>query len=69
MKTKKGSIVSSSGKGYDAVLTDVVHLIEAARRAAARSVNAVMTATYWAIGRRIVEHEQHGRRRAEYGPP
>ncbi|MCY7275753.1 MAG: PDDEXK nuclease domain-containing protein [Phormidesmis sp. CAN_BIN44] len=41
--------------------------MEAARRAAARSVNAVMTATYWEIGRRIVELEQRGESRAEYG--
>jgi hypothetical protein len=53
--------------GYDAVLADVVRLVEAARRMVARSVNAVMTATYWAIGRRIVLAEQGGRRRAEYG--
>jgi hypothetical protein len=26
-----------------------------------------MTPTYWEIGRRIVESEQRGRRRAEYG--
>lgn len=26
-----------------------------------------MTATYWTIGRRIVEQEQHGRARADYG--
>src|SRR3990167_3142829 len=26
-----------------------------------------MTATYWEIGRRIVEHEQRGVKRAEYG--
>jgi hypothetical protein len=48
-------------------LTDVVRLIESARRAAARSVNAVMTATYWAIGRNIVEEEQRGAARAGYG--
>ena len=39
----------------------------ASRRASARSVNAIMTATYWEIGRRIVECEQAGERRAEYG--
>jgi hypothetical protein len=33
----------------------------------ARSVNAIMTATYWEIGRRIVEYELHGVDRAEYG--
>lgn len=32
----------------------------------ARSVNAIMTATYWEIGRRIFEIEQKGEQRAEY---
>jgi predicted nuclease of restriction endonuclease-like (RecB) superfamily len=52
---------------YQAVLADVSGLLESARRAAARSVNAVMTATYWAVGRRIVEFEQEGADRAAYG--
>jgi predicted nuclease of restriction endonuclease-like (RecB) superfamily len=30
-------------------------------------INALMTATYWEIGRRLVEFEQGGRERAEYG--
>ena len=33
----------------------------------ARTINAVMTATYWEIGRRIVEVEQRGGQRADYG--
>ncbi|MDY6937295.1 MAG: PDDEXK nuclease domain-containing protein [Cyanobacteriota bacterium] len=41
--------------------------MEASRRQVARSINSVMTATYWAIGQRIVEFEQEGERRAEYG--
>ena len=49
------------------MLADVTAVIDAARHRAARSVNAIMTATYWAIGRRIVEHEQQGSPRAEYG--
>ncbi len=52
---------------YDRVLTEVVYLLEAARSTAARSINAVMTATYWEIGRCIVEEEQGGKRRAGYG--
>ena len=52
---------------YAAVHTDIVALLEAARHAAARSVNALMTASYWEIGRRIVEFEQGGKQRAEYG--
>jgi DUF1016 N-terminal domain len=53
--------------GYQAVLADVSDLLESARRAAARSVNSVMTITYWKVGRRIVEDEQGGKRRADYG--
>jgi predicted nuclease of restriction endonuclease-like (RecB) superfamily len=53
--------------GYEDLFADVVRVIEDARRAAARSVNIVMTATYWLVGRRIVEQEQGGRARAGYG--
>ena len=66
-RTRTTAITPVPMVGYDAILTDVVRLLETARRAAARTVNAVMTATYWEIGRRIVEYEQAGARRAEYG--
>jgi len=52
---------------YARVLTGVVELLEQARRASARAINVFMTATYWEIGRRIVECEQRGEERAEYG--
>jgi hypothetical protein len=52
---------------YGRVRAGIVALLEAARHAAARSVNALMTATYWEIGRRIVEFEQGGQERAAYG--
>ena len=52
---------------YEAVFGDVSKIIDAARESAARSVNAAMTAAYWLIGRRIVEFEQSGEERAEYG--
>lgn len=52
---------------YGDVHTGIVELLEAARHAAARSINALMTASYWEIGRRIVEFEQGGAERAEYG--
>ena len=60
----KNTLVTES---YDGLLRGVVHLFEEARKTSARSVNAIMTATYWEIGRRIVEHEQEGKRRANYG--
>lgn len=52
---------------YDATLTDVADILDAARSAAARSVNSIITAAYWLVGRRIVEYEQGGAERAEYG--
>lgn len=52
---------------YAAVHADIIALLETARRAVARSVNAVMTATYWAVGQRVVECEQGGQERAAYG--
>jgi predicted nuclease of restriction endonuclease-like (RecB) superfamily len=59
--------LSAISTGYDDVLLGVVDLLESARRTSARAVNAIMTAAYWEIGRRIVECEQGGKEQAEYG--
>lgn len=52
---------------YDSILGDISNVIHVTRRSAARSVNSIITAAYWLIGRRIVEFEQAGEKRAEYG--
>ena len=57
----------SHDASYRAVCGDVSKIIDVARESAARSVNAAMTAAYWLVGRRIVEFEQSGGERAEYG--
>ena len=54
-------------ENYHNIRTGIVELLKAARSAAARNVNSIMTATYWEIGRRIVMLEQGGEHRAEYG--
>lgn len=54
-------------KDYEGMLSNMLELVEAARRCSARAVNSIMTATYWEIGRRIVEFEQGGKKRAGYG--
>ena len=61
---KRSEIVTDN---YKDLLKDVSTLLEAGRRGAARSVNTIMAVTYWHVGKRIVEHEQGGRKRAEYG--
>ena len=57
----------AGGEPYRGLVGGIEALLEQARRASARAVNAVMTATYWEIGRRIVEYEQGGKARADYG--
>ena len=54
-------------ENYNKIRAGIVELLKTARSAAARNVNALMTATYWEIGRRIVQSEQAGEKRAEYG--
>lgn len=51
----------------ESILQEVSAIISVARGAAARSVNAVITASYWLIGHRIVVFEQSGDERAKYG--
>ena len=63
----KESAFGEENAPYDAVFGDVAKIIDAARESAVRSVNAAMTAAYWLIGRRIVQFEQSGEERAEYG--
>src|SRR6266481_1372536 len=67
MKSAKKRPLVLRSQDYDAMLDRVVRLIDESRRTSARTVNAVMTATYWLIGRHIVEFEQQGKTRAEYG--
>ena len=64
---EKTATTSGLDAPYRAVFGDVSKIIDAARESAARSVNAAMTAAYWLTGRRIVEFEQSGGERAEYG--
>lgn len=57
----------STRAGYNAWSGGITALLDESRLHAARSVNAILTATYWEIGRRIVEFEQQGELRAGYG--
>lgn len=49
------------------VFKQVVELLQNARQQVLRTVNSTMTITYFEIGRIIVEEEQNGKDRAEYG--
>ncbi|MCK7555794.1 PDDEXK nuclease domain-containing protein [Chitinophaga sedimenti] len=48
-------------------VSDIKQLLHTARNAACRAVNVAMVHAYWGIGKRIVEEEQKGADRADYG--
>ena len=49
------------------LVDDVKQIVEHGMQEAYRSVNSISILTYWNVGKRIVEEEQHGENRAEYG--
>ena len=57
----------SESEEFRTLLGELRSLIRSARRAVARSVDTLQVLTNLEIGRRIVEHEQQGEKRAEYG--
>ncbi len=52
---------------YKKLLADIGFTIEAARQHAVKVINLSLVKANWEIGRHIVEFEQHGLQRAEYG--
>ena len=52
---------------YQILLNDVRKIIEAGRKEAYIAINQAAVFTYWNIGEKIVEEEQNGQSRAEYG--
>ena len=52
---------------YNELLDSIGLTIEQARQNAIKAVNTELVKANWEIGRHIVEFEQHGQERAEYG--
>ena len=49
------------------IVNDIRRIIDESRYAAYSAVNSIAVQTYWNIGKKIVEEEQHGQDRADYG--
>ncbi len=64
MKEKPTSI---SNKEKVPLYERIRQILESARTNVARTVNTTQVVANWLIGREIVEEEQKGQRRAEYG--
>ena len=54
-------------QGLNKLYADVSEILANARKRAYTAVNFAMVESYWLIGQQIVEHEQHGEARADYG--
>ncbi len=48
-------------------IAEIKQILAQARQRAYAAVNTAMVEAYWLVGRRIVEEEQNGKERAEYG--
>lgn len=51
----------------DQLIGSIAQVIQQARSQVRQTVNSAMVQSYWEIGRLLVEHEQQGKERAEYG--
>ena len=60
-------VLAANNPEYDALLQHVGDTLEKGRKSVVNAVNSLMVRTYWEIGRQIVEYEQHGNEKAEYG--
>jgi predicted nuclease of restriction endonuclease-like (RecB) superfamily len=67
MTNQEQNTISPADNIYRQFSEDIFGLLENARRSAGRAVNVILAASYWEIGRRIVEFEQKGKKRAKYG--
>ena len=66
MEEKNKDIVID-GQQETLLFQDVCSIIEHGRQQAYGSVSHIAIATYWNVGKRIVEEEQNGEKRAAYG--
>jgi len=64
---KAGLHIATTSENETAFFADVSRILAEGRHKAHMAVNFSMVETYWNIGRRIVEQEQHGKERANYG--
>ncbi|MBV1878924.1 MAG: DUF1016 family protein [Pseudomonadales bacterium] len=63
--TKNKGVADLSGP--NSLFEQALQIVEQARNQVKQTVNSQMVQAYWQIGRLIVEHEQQGQARAEYG--
>jgi hypothetical protein len=53
--------------GHDEVIAGMSELLNRARHSAAQTINVILTAAHWEVGRRSVKFEQGGQVQAAHG--
>ncbi len=61
------ALASLDTKRIDSIFNRIVNHIDSAQARIASTINTEMVHTYWLIGKEIVEEEQGGKKRAQYG--
>ncbi|MCD7808844.1 MAG: DUF1016 N-terminal domain-containing protein, partial [Erysipelotrichaceae bacterium] len=56
-----------NNQNFNELITDIEILVKNSRENVSVQINNTITQTYWTIGKYIVEFEQDGNHRAEYG--
>ena len=67
LKISEKTVITTSYAKTDNIIEDIRTIIQSARSGAYDALNAVIIRKNWLIGKRIVEEEQQGSDRAEYG--
>lgn len=65
--SKRTAVAKAKPDGLAPLVTEVRNLIQTARRGVSSVIDTLQVMTNFEIGRRIVEHEQQGEKRAAYG--
>lgn len=60
-------MINKLSKNYNILVETIGHIINNGRKDAYVQINNILIKNYWEIGKRIVEFEQSGKERAEYG--
>lgn len=59
--------MNNKENNYARLINNIGTLLEQGRKQAYHAVNQILVRTYWDIGKQIVEYEQKGKEKAEYG--
>lgn len=66
MNTKRNKAIYKP-EDYNQLINSIGELLDSARKQVAKTINTILVKTYWEIGKRIIEYEQKGEKRADYG--